>query len=143
MWSSKVSLPLKRPKKGTNPESVSPKSACTFGEHIGVFNSDPKGMNFGIINVELDSCAHAVMFWPALKLKFYKSLKGYWWTAEDVIDMGQNKVVVGNKIHDVTYQHPAPDNPGNIIHYMSLVIHSNFFDVLKARRIMKHRSNSS
>ncbi|MCG8621340.1 MAG: hypothetical protein MJE68_04960, partial [Proteobacteria bacterium] len=39
-----------------------------------------------------------------------KSLKGYWWTAEDVIGMGQNKVVVGNKIHDVTYQHPNPDD---------------------------------
>lgn len=28
-----------------------------------------------------------------------------------------NKVVVGNKIHDVTYQHPDSDNPGSIISY--------------------------
>ena len=96
-------------KKGTSPGSLSPKTVfkCTFGEHLGVFNNDPKGANFGIINVELDGCA--VMFWPALKTDS-KSLKGYWWTAEDVIGMGQNKVVVGNKIHDVTYQHPNPDD---------------------------------
>ena len=49
-------------KKGTSPGSLSPKTVfkCTFGEHIGVFNNDPKGANFGIINVELDGCA--VMF---------------------------------------------------------------------------------
>ena len=41
-------------KKGNSPGSMSPKTIfkCTFGEHIGVFNSDPKGTNFGIINVE-------------------------------------------------------------------------------------------
>ena len=95
--------------KGTSPGSLSSKTVfkCTFGEHIGVFNNDPKGANFGIINVELDGCP--VMFWPALKTDS-KSLKGYRWTAEDMIGMGENKVVVGNKIHDVTYQHPNPDD---------------------------------
>ena len=54
-------------KKGTSPGSLSPKTIfkCTFGEHIGVYNADPLGSNFRVINVELDSCA--VMFWPALK----------------------------------------------------------------------------
>ena len=101
-------------KKGTNPGPLSPKTTfkCTFGEHIGVFNSDPKGSNFGVINVELDGCA--VMFWPALKTSS-NGLKSYWWTAEDVIGMGHNKVVVGNKVHDVTYQHPNPDESSNII----------------------------
>ena len=101
-------------KKGTSPGTLSPKTIfkCTFGEHIGIFNSDPKGKNFGIINVELDGCA--VMFWPALKSSS-KGFKSYWWTAEDVIGMGQNKVVIGNKIHDVTYQHPNPDTNDSII----------------------------
>ena len=101
-------------KKGTNPGSLSPKTIfkCTFGEHIGIFNTDPKGANFGVINVELDGCA--IMFWPALKTSS-KSLKGYWWTAEDVTGMGQNKVIMGNKIHDVTYQHPDPDNSSSNI----------------------------
>ena len=96
-------------KKGTSPGPLSPKTVfkCTFGEHIGIFNSDPKGKNFGIINVELDGCA--VMFWPGLKSSS-TGLKGYWWTAEDVIGMGENKVVLGNKVHDVTYQHPDPDD---------------------------------
>lgn len=95
-------------KKGTNPGTLSPKTTfkCTFGEHFGLLNTDPKGTNFGIINVELDGCA--IMFWPALKTTI-QGLK-FWWTAEDVIGMGTNKVVVGNKIHDVTYKHP---NPGN------------------------------
>ena len=101
-------------KKGTSPGSLSPKTVfkCTFGEHIGVFNADPKGENFGIINVELDGCA--VMFWPGLKSSS-KSFKSYWYTAEDVVGMGQNKVVVGNKIHDVTYQHPNPDESNSNI----------------------------
>lgn len=101
-------------KKDTNPGSLSPKTIfkCNIGEHIGIFNSDPKGTNFGIVNVELDGCA--VMFWPGLKTST-KGLK-FWWTAEDVIGMGQNKIVVGNKIHDVTYKHPDPDNTtSNII----------------------------
>ena len=99
-------------KKGTNPGPLSPKTVfkCTFGEHIGIFNSDPKGENFGIINVELDGCA--VMFWPGLKSSS-TSIKGYWWLAEDVLGMGKNKVVLGNKIHDVTYQHPNPDDPSD------------------------------
>ena len=43
-------------KKGTNPGPLAPKTIfkCTFGKHIGIFNSDPKGANFGIVNVELD-----------------------------------------------------------------------------------------
>ena len=61
--------------------------------------------------MELDACA--VMFWPALKTSS-KSLKGYWWNAEDVIGMCQNKVVMGNKVHDVTYKYPDPDNPGSV-----------------------------
>ena len=101
-------------KKGTSPGSLAPKTVfkCTFGEHIGILNNDPKGANFGIINVELDGCA--VMFWPALKTTS-EGLK-FWWTAEDVMGMGQNKVVIGNKIHDVTYQHPDPaDTSSNIV----------------------------
>ena len=78
-------------KKGTNPGQLAPKTIfkCTqFGKHIGIFNNDPKGTNFGIINVELDGCA--VMFWPGLKSSS-TNLKTYWYDAEDVIGMGQNK----------------------------------------------------
>ena len=101
-------------KKGTSPGSLAPKTVfkCTFGQHMGIVNKDPKGMNFGVINVELDACA--VMFWPGLKSSS-SSLKGYWWTAEDVVGMGANKVVMGNKIHDVTYEHPDPDDTSSKI----------------------------
>ena len=62
--------------------------------------------------MELDGCA--VMFWPGLKTTT-QGLK-FWWTAEDVTGMGMNKIVVGNKIHDVTYQHPDPaDTSSKII----------------------------
>ena len=88
-------------KKGTKPGPLAPKIIfkCTFGQHIGVFSNDPKGANFGIVNVEMDGCA--VMFWPGLK-SFSTNIKTYWWEATDVIGMGQNKIVLGNKIHDVT-----------------------------------------
>ena len=43
------------------------------------------------------------------------NLKLYWWEAEDIIGMGQNKIVVGNKIHDVTYEHPDPSVNSDII----------------------------
>ena len=101
-------------KKGTNPGPLAPKTIfkCTFGKHIGIFNSDPKGANFGIVNVELDGCA--VMFWPGLKSSS-TNLKTYWYDAEDIIGMGQNKIVVGNKIHDVTYEHPDPSVNSDII----------------------------
>ena len=33
-----------------------------------------------------------------------------YWKKADVIGLGQNKVVIGNKIHDVTFQHPDTDN---------------------------------
>ncbi len=101
-------------KKVTKPGPLSPKTVfkCTFGEHLGVYNIDPKGQNFGIVNVELDGCA--VMFWPGLKSSS-TSIKGYWYTAEDVVGMGQNKIVLGNKIHDVTYQHPDPDDTSSKI----------------------------
>ena len=73
-------------KKGTEPGPLAPKTIfkCTFGKHIGVFNSDPKGTNFGIVNVELDACA--VMFWPGLKSSS-TNLKTYWWDAEDIIGL--------------------------------------------------------
>ena len=92
-------------KKGTSPGPLAPKTIfkCTFGEHLGVYNSDSKGTNIGIVNIELDGCA--VMFHPTLKPNA-EGIK-YWKKAEDV---GQNKVVIGNKIHDVTFQHPDPDN---------------------------------
>ena len=94
-------------KKGTNPGPLAPKTVfkCTFGEHVGVFNNDPKAKNIGIVNVELDGCA--VMFWPGLKTINNYDLQTYWYEATDVIGMGENKVVLGNKIHDVTYQHPG------------------------------------
>ena len=33
--------------------------------------------------------------------------------AEDVNSMGENKLVLGNKIHDVAYLHPDPDDTGD------------------------------
>ena len=103
-------------KKGKSPGQLAPKTVfkCTFGEHIGVFNNDPKGENFGIINVEMDGCA--IMFWPGLKTTQNYNMKTYWYEATDVIGMGMNKIVVGCKIHDVTLQYPDPDNTkgGNI-----------------------------
>ena len=53
-------------KKGTSPGPLAPKTIfkCAFGKHMGIFNNDPKGTNFGIVNVELYGCA--VMFWPSL-----------------------------------------------------------------------------
>ena len=54
------------------------------------------------------------MFWPGLKSSS-TNLKLYWWEAEDIIGMGQNKIVVGNKIHDVTYEHPDPSVNSDII----------------------------
>ena len=102
-------------KKGTTPGPLSPKTVfhCPHGEHIGIFNNDPKGMNFGVVNVELDGCA--IMFWPALKTVSSYNLKTYWFEATDVEGMGSNKLVLGNKIHDVTYQHPDPDDKSNKI----------------------------
>ena len=101
-------------KKGTNPGPLAPKTIfkCTFEKHLGIFNNDPKGANFGIVNIELDGCA--VMFWPELKSSS-TNLKMYWWNAEDIIGMGQNKIVLGNKIHDVTYEHPNPELNSGII----------------------------
>ena len=95
-------------KKGTSPGPLAPKTIfkCTFGEHLGVYNSDSKGTNIGIVNIELDGCA--VMFHPTLKPNA-EGIK-YWKKAEDVVGLGQNKVVIGNKIHEVTFQHPDPDN---------------------------------
>ena len=104
-----------RAKKGTNPGSLSLKTIfqCTFGEHLGIFNNDPKAMNIGIVNVELNGCA--VMFWPGLKTVSHYNMKSYWFEATDVIGMGWNKLVLSNEIHDVTFQHPDPDSKsGNI-----------------------------
>ena len=98
-------------KKEKSPGSLSPKTVfkCTFGEHLGLFNNDPKATNIGIVNIELDGCA--VMLWPALKtVSGPVNLKTYFFEATDVIGMGQNKLVLGNKIHDVTYKHPDPSN---------------------------------
>lgn len=92
-------------KKGTEPGTLVPKTVfkCTFGEHIGIYNNDPKAANVGIVNVELDGCA--VMLWPALKTISGYNFKTYWFEATEVIGMGENKIVLGNKIHDVTYSH--------------------------------------
>jgi len=74
-------------KKGNGPGPLAPRTIfrCTFGQHIGVFNNDPKGANLGIVNVEMDGCA--VMFWPGLKSSSTK-IKTYWYDAEDVLGMG-------------------------------------------------------
>lgn len=102
--------------KGKSPGPLSPKTVfkCTFGEHIGVFNNDPKATNIGIVNIEMDGCS--VMLWPGLKTVGGSfNLKTYWYQATDVIGMGQNKLVLGNKIHDVTYKYPNPEEKsGNI-----------------------------
>ena len=98
-------------KKEKSPGPLSPKTVfkCTFGQHLGVFNNDPKATNLGIVNIEMDGCA--VMLWPALKtVSGPVNLKTYIFEATDVIGMGQNKIVLGNKIHDVTYEHPDPTN---------------------------------
>jgi len=50
----------------------------------------------------MDGCA--VMFWPGLKSS--TNIKTYWYDTENVIGMGHNKIV-GNKVHDVTYEHPT------------------------------------
>jgi hypothetical protein len=102
-------------KNGKSAGKLTPQTIfkCTFGEHIGIYNNDPKAKNIGIVNVELDGCA--VMFWPGLKTISKYTLKSYWYQATDVVGMGMNKLVLGNKIHDVTYKHPNPDDPnGNI-----------------------------
>ena len=54
------------------------------------------------------------MFWPGLKSSS-TNLKTYWWEAEDIIGLGQSKIVMGNKIHDVTYEHPDPAVNNGII----------------------------
>jgi len=68
-----------------------------------VFNNDSKGANFGIVNVKVDGCV--VMFWTGLKSSSTNIKAG----AEDVIVIGKNKIVVGNKIHDVIYEYPDPE----------------------------------
>jgi hypothetical protein len=102
-------------KNGKNPGNLSPRTVfrCPFGQHVGIFNNDPKSENIGIVNVDLDGCA--VMLWPALKTVSPYNFKSYWFDATDVLGMGSNKLVLGNKIHDVTYQYPDPDTKsGNV-----------------------------
>lgn len=103
-------------KEGTKPGSLSPKTIfkCPFGEYIGIFNNDPKAINIGVVNIELDGCP--IMFWPSLKtVSGSFNLKTYWYEATDVIGMGTNKIVLSNKLHDITYKHPDPQTTsGNI-----------------------------
>ena len=102
-------------KKGTSPGPLAPKTIfkCPFGEHLGIFNNDPKSKNIGIVNIDLNGCA--VMFWPGLKTVSKYTFKSYWFEATDVEGMGSNKLVLGNKVHEVTYKYPDPDQKSGSI----------------------------
>eukprot|EP00117_Sycon_ciliatum_P024518 scpid60111/ scgid6246/ len=98
--------------------NLAPKTVleCPDREHMGIFNSDPKAMNMGVINLDLSGCA--VMLWPALNSPSKFNLKSYFYYATDVLGMGSNKLVFGNRIRDVSYKYPDPASPtGNIWPY--------------------------
>lgn len=88
-------------KSGTKPGSLAPqtKFECPLFAHQGILSMDPKAENIGVVNIELDACA--VMLWPGLTSSTTSwKLKDYWWTATAVTGAGQNKLVLGNLVHD-------------------------------------------
>ena len=104
--------------KGKEPGSLQPKSIveCPDREHMGFFNNDPKAANYGLVNLDLIGCA--VMFWPALKTVPDYNLKTYFYEATDVAGMGQNKLVFGNRLQDISYKYPDPSTAsGNLWPY--------------------------
>jgi polygalacturonase len=98
-------------KSGTKPGKLAPetKFQCPPFAHQGILSMDPKAQNIGVVNIELDACA--VMLWPGLKSSTTSwKLKDYWYSATDVVGMGQNKLVLGNLVHDGKQTQACPCN---------------------------------
>ena len=97
-------VPDTRPaKSGKAPGSLLPTSVftCPNRAHQGVWNFDPAAKNLGVVNIFLDQCA--VMLWPGLKTSAYAPMLSSWWfSATDITGMGENKLVLGNVVRDVS-----------------------------------------
>lgn len=94
-------------KNGKNSGNLNPTTIfkCPDLKHQGIFNND-NSSNFGIVNINLQACA--VMFWPNLKSTAKLSYQSYWFDATQALGAGVNKIVIGNKITDVSLGNPQP-----------------------------------
>ena len=94
-------------KNGRNPGSLNPKTIfkCPNMKHMGVFNADNTN-NIGVVNINLQGCA--VMFWPLLSGGGSPSFQNYWYEATSVTGAGSNKLILSNKITDVSLGNPSP-----------------------------------
>lgn len=92
---------------GKSPGKLAPKTVlkCPDRAHLGIFNAEPDAHNLGVVNVDLDACA--VMLWPALGPNPV-SMKTYWYYATEILGMGKNKLVLGNRVRNVNYGHSSP-----------------------------------
>ena len=96
-------------KNGKSAGNLNPKTIfkCPDLRHQGIFNND-NSSNFGIVNINLQACA--VMFWPNLKSSAKLSYESYWFQATEALGAGKNKIVIGNKITDVSLGNPQPSD---------------------------------
>ena len=94
-------------KNGKEPGNLNPTTIFKCPEliHMGIFNND-NSSNMGVVNIYSQGCA--IMFWPNLKSTYKLSYQSYWYYAEEVIGAGSNKLIIGNKVQDVSLGNPQP-----------------------------------
>lgn len=98
-----------RAHSGSTPGPLAPTSRllCPWLQHRGILSTNGSACNMGVVNLDLDGCA--IMLWPELtgpQVPAAWDLKKTWYFAEGSAGMGCNKVVLSNRVHDVSYSNP-------------------------------------
>ena len=93
-------------KNGKNPGTLNPKTIfeCPDLQHNGIYDSNSSS-NIGVVNIYLKGCS--IMFWPHLS-PYSPNYQTYWYDATSVIGAGKNKLILSNKIQDVSLGNPSP-----------------------------------